>query len=417
MKKYIFVTFDIRNMGGVQCYLEGKVKYLESAGWDVRLMYGAMDKNRDTLFPTLKKYLNCRIVELSLAPYDMPKMVCNHTLNKCLNIIGDTSNCEELIIESGDSVQALWGELLASMTGAKHIFFTMNENYRSPGSHYAKMIDFFIFKFMRGEILGGKETLSKLFAGTNLENYPFVDNASLDEDPIADVRNPLIDKLCKKDWNICYLGRANKIYVDTVIKEVAKFARQHPSKSMQFIVIGNFTTKQELLEKEILPLQNLTLTLLGEMVPIPKSLYDKIDVMIAGSGSARHSVYHGKPVIVPDCYSSNSMGTYGYQTLQSLYEEDITSQVSISDSLEDVLVRQVHLKMPFIAPPQKTPEICTLDNLDQIRKSDERKEYYPVKNVKVGRRRWSNISKMYLFEIMFSYFPNVITCLKRLVRK
>lgn len=417
MKKYIFVTFDIRNMGGVQCYLEGKVKYLESAGWDVKLIYGAMDKNRDTLFPTLKKYLNCRVVELSLAPYDMPTMVCNHTINKCLDIIGDTSNCEELIIESGDSIQALWGEILASMVGGKHIFFTMNEQYRTSGSHYAKMLDFFIFKFERGEILGGKETLSKLFVGTNLENYPFVDNISLDEDPIADVHNPLIDNLCKKDWNICYLGRANKLYVDTVINEVAKFARQHISKSIQFIIIGDFSTKQNLLNKEIKPLDNVTLTLLGEMVPVPKSLYEKIDVVIAGSGSARHSVYQGKPVIVPDCYSGNSMGIYGYQTLQSLYQEDTTFQVSISDSLEDALVKQVHHKMPFIAPPQKTPRICTIDNLNQIRKSNKIKEYYPVKSVNVGKRKWSNISKMYFIEILVSFFPNVSSCLKKWDKK
>ena len=37
---------------------------------------------------------------------------------------------------------------------------------------------------------------------------------------------------------------------------------------------------------------------------------DEVNVhrKIAGSGSARHSVYQGKPDIVPDCYSSKSMG-------------------------------------------------------------------------------------------------------------
>lgn len=417
MKKYIFVTFDIRNMGGVQCYLEGKVKYLESAGWDVELIYGALDKNRDTLFPTLKKYLNCRVVELSLAPYDMPIMVCNHAINKCLDIIGDTSNCEEIIIESGNSIQALWGEILASMTGAKHIFYTMDEQYRTPGSHYAKMIDFFIFKFKRGEILGGSEVLRKLFEGSSLENFPFIDNVILDEAPIAEISNILVDSLCGKDWNICYLGRANKIYVDTVIKEVAKFARLHSSKSIQFIIIGDFSQKQGLLNKEIRPLANVTLTLLGEMVPIPKSLYDKIDVIIAGSGSARHSVYQGKPVIVPDCYSGNSMGIYGYQTLQSLYQEDTTSQVSISDSLEDALVKQIHLKMPFIAPPQKTPEICTIDNLNQIRKSDENKDYYPVLEKSKCARKWHNILKLYILEFAQNYFQKSFVFLMRIVKR
>lgn len=403
MKKYIFVTFDIRNMGGVQCYLEGKVKYLESSEWDVSLMYGAVDKNRDTLFPTLKKYLNCRIVELSIAPYNMPKIALKHTLKKCRDIIGDVSNCEEIIIESGNAVQALWGEILASIMGAKHIFFTMDEQYRTPGSYYAKMIDFFIFKYKRGEILGGKETLSKLFEGTSLQNYPFESNILIDEDPITDVENQIINSLCKMDWNICYLGRANKLYVDTIIKEVAKFATRHPSKNIQFIIIGDFSIKRVLLDKEISPLHNVTLTLLGEMVPIPKLLYEKIDVMIAGSGSARHSVYQGKPVIVPDCYSSKSMGIYGYQTVQSLYEEDTTSQVSISNSLEDALVKQIHLSMPFIAPPQKTPEICTIDNFRQIRKSDKKKEYYPILCKGKNSKQWYYIFKLYVSVFVVNY--------------
>lgn len=403
MKKYIFVTFDIRNMGGVQCYLEGKVKYLESSGWDVRLIYGGIDKHRDTLFPTLKKYLNCRVVQLCLAPYDMPRKICNLALKKCIDIIGDTSNCEELIIESGDSIQALWGEVLASMIRAKHVFFTMNENFRSPESHYAKQIDFFAYKFKRGEILGGKETFSKLFEGTRLQNYSFESNLLIDEDPIADVENQLINSLCKMDWNICYLGRANKIYVDTIIKEVAKFANRHPSKRIQFIIIGDFSIKRALLDKEITPLNNVTLTLLGEMVPIPKLLYEKIDVMIAGSGSARHSVYQGKPVIVPDCFSSKSMGIYGYQTVQSLYEEDTAAQKSISDSLEEALVNQVHLKMSFIAPPQMTPELCAIDNLKQIRKSSKDIDYFPIFGNDLGEHKWYNIARLTALDFLANY--------------
>lgn len=415
MKKYIFVTFDIRNMGGVQCYLAGKVKYLESTGWEVKLVYGAMDKNRDTLFPSLKKYLDCRIVNLCLPPYDMPSMIFDSTVRKCLDIIGDVSDFDDLIVESGNSIQALWGEVLASKIGAKHIFFTMDEQYRSSGSQYAKMLDFFAYKFKRGEILGGKEVFVKLFEGTSLENYPFVDNSIIDEDPIADVDNPLVDSLSRKDWNICYLGRANKVYIDTIIKEVAKFAKNHDTKSIQFIIIGDFTTKKKLLNQEIAPLKNVTLTLLGEMVPVPKALYTKIDVMIAGSGSARHSVYEGKPVIVPDCYSSNSMGIYGYQTLQSLYEKDTKLQVSISCSLEDVLIKQVHLNMPFIAPPQKTPEICTKDNFKQIEKSDPKKEYYSIIDSTVGQRKWYNITKLCLMEFIISYFPKIYRLLLKIV--
>lgn len=417
MKKYIFVTFDIRNMGGVQCYLEGKVKYLERSDWDVRIIYGGTNRHRGTLFPSLKKYLNGRVVELSLPPYDMPSFFFDRTVRKCLGIIGDTSNCEELIIESGDSIQVLWGEILASRIGAKHVFFTMNEEYRFPGSQYAKMIDLFVFKFKRGEILGVKEALTKLFEGTCLEKYPFVDNSIIDEDPIADVDNPLIEALNRKDWNICYLGRANKVYVDTVIKEVAKFAGKYRSKTIQFIIIGDFSQKHELLNHEIIPLKNVTLTLLGEMVPVPRALYSKIDVMIAGSGSARHSVYEGKPVIVPDCYSSNSMGIYGYQTTQSLYEENTTSQVSISDSLEDVLIKQIHLNMPFIAPPQQTPEICTIDNFKQIHKSDKTKEYYPIMENVVSHRKLCNIVSRYMREWLVNNFPNLYRRLRVLKKK
>lgn len=414
MKKYVFVTFNICYMGGVQCYLEGKVKYLKETGWDVKVIYGDLNMYGKTLFPTLNKYMDSRVLGLSLPPYDMPSALYERTIRKCLRIIGDTSDCEEVIIESGNSIQALWGELLAAKIGAKHIFLTMNENYRSPGSQYAKMIDLFVFKYKRGEILGVKEMLTKLFVGTELEDYPFVDNVIIDEDPIADVDNPKVDSLSRKDWNICYLGRADKVYVDTIIKQVARFAKAHGSKSIHFIIIGDFTLKQDLLNKVFRPLENVTLSLLGEMVPVPRALYSKIDVMIAGSGSARHSAYEGKPIIVPDCYSCNSMGIYGYQTTQSLYEEDTTQQVSIFESLEDVLVKQIHLNMSFSVPPQQTPEICTIDNFKQIQKSDKKKEYFPIMEKVVCNNNLYNIAKLYMLDMLFSKFPKFTWRMKML---
>lgn len=403
MKKYIFITFDIQNMGGVQCYLSAKAKYLESIGWDVKVLYGGLNKHRGTLFPNLRKYLDCRLVGLYVTPYDLPKRFRDITINKCINIIGDTIGCEEVIIESGNALQAYWGEILASKIGAKHVFVAMNEKYRGKGTNYEAILDFFVFKFKRGEVLGSKEFLKKLYVGTSLEDFPFETNFLIDEAPIADIENELVNSLEKKDWNICYLGRANKTYVDVVIKEVAKFAKAHQSKSIQFVIVGKFKSKKEILLHEMQSLENVTLTLLGEMAPIPKSLYSKIDVLIAGSGSARHSVYEGKPVIVPDCYSCKSMGIFGYQTMQSLCEEDTSKQVDISVSLEDVLVKRIHHDMPFIAPLKISPEICTMDNFKQIAKSEQRKEYYPILEKSGGRKSWYGFLRPYTLEFLDKY--------------
>ena len=84
--------------------------------------------------------------------------------NYVICLIGyDRNRYERVFIESQYDKSSLWGEFFAQRLGAKHICILTNEVFRREGLLYEKYMDFFIFKFKRGELLS--DLLDKLFDG------------------------------------------------------------------------------------------------------------------------------------------------------------------------------------------------------------------------------------------------------------
>lgn len=52
---YIIVTTNISTVGGIQYYITGKTRYLESKGWDVYVFWGGLGKIRQCKIPLLNK--------------------------------------------------------------------------------------------------------------------------------------------------------------------------------------------------------------------------------------------------------------------------------------------------------------------------------------------------------------------------
>lgn len=153
--------------------------------------------------------------------------------------------------------------------------------------------------------------------------------------------------------------------------------------------------------------ENLVVRELGYLHPLPLSLYEKVDVVIAGSGSARHSCEEGAIVIVADTETRMSDGILGYETLNSVYKSDDSVCSDFSDALERVFVEKVQLNLPYRFPPKLGVEKQTEQHFELFNMSDRKYEYYDEKKLVEGKRNWKFVVKI----AFHNYFPNITSFL------
>lgn len=386
MKHYIFLTL-ITGSGGVQCYVASKAKYLESVGWHVVVISDNKPKTKEKCpFDFLNKYLPNGNPYLQVHPNQIPNCLVKKGLQRFVDVIGPVSENDEAIIESWSSTSALWGELLASRLKCRHMFWTAHESYRDKGQLFENKIDFYKFKMDRGEIFTTIQSANRLFKGfREYKQGDFVENR-ITEAPIQDVYRPEVEIIKKKDWNICYIGRSTKPYVPNIFDGVAEFAAKHLDKSIQFIIVGDIGNQRGLLKK--LNLDNLNIVELGDQYPLPRSLYKKTDVVIAGSGAARHSADEDALVIVADSETKSSHGLLGYDTNGSIYKSLSNSEggldLSFAEALERALVQKTWKLQVNCRKKSLSIEECTKIQFDIISKAAKDLVYYNEKRLLAG---------------------------------
>jgi hypothetical protein len=415
-KKYVFITSSINMVGGIQFWLVGKTKYLESQGWDVYVLFSDIGKHEHAVVSSLDKYLGGQIPGLALPPCVYPKLMRERIFRKMEKIVTSNGNVGETIIETHSPVGALWAEPFAERLNGKHVMFICNEKYHGLGTWYDPFIDFFDFKHRRKELAGEVNgEIQKLFADyktvTPKEDYIFL----LDDDPVHDAVNEKVERLVRKDLNICYIGRPNKSYVPNVLEGVAKFSKNHTDKDIHFIIVGDCSEIRSKITDFFSPLKNVTITELGNVVPIPKSLFAKTDVVIAGSGSARCAVYAGVPTILANPDTNLASGLLGYDIHGDYIFCKTEIEGSFDKQLERVFIDKVQEKMPFDFIPKQGPDVCTIQNLQLIRDSANNKEYYPSELLmKTKYLDWRNIIRLYSNHFLSLYFPSIKRFIKKL---
>lgn len=417
MKKiYIMVTGDIHPIGGMQLLVSGKAEVLEKLGWQV-IMYFPSHKKENCMIDSLNKYNGGGLVELTLPPYKWPPRTRRRVIHKMCSLIGIINEGDKIIVESHSDRTSQWGEILAAEIGAKHMVFLCNEFYRGKDKYYLENLDFYNFKYKRGELAAEcEEAFFKLFEGYKNVNLGEVSIFLFNENPVRDVKNQLISKIQRTDWNIGYIGRLEKGYVPNIIKAVALFAKKHKDKDIQFVIVGDISSRRQLLEEEFNGISNLHVNALGNMVPIPKTLFKKIDVVIAGSGSAWCAAYEGVYTILADSENYLSNGVLGYDTNNHLYHNQ-TEQTSFEDSLEKVLVIKEYNNKESILPPYNDPETCTQQNLNLIRSSSQIIEFYPEKKICAMKTNYIDAVIMRIYDLAYKYAPQVAKLLRIVKRK
>lgn len=393
-KIYIFVAFHITTIGGMQLHTAGISKYLENSGWKVYI-FTPEPSNAKTAIPYLNPYLkvggDCTF--LSIPPYKLhyyeQEVGINIMLQK-LNI-KNFQECE-IVVESCESARSFWAELLASRIGARHFFMASEEEYRTADRYYEENLDFYYFKLQRNELIcNNLNMLLRLFNGyKNVTKllYP-MPSILLEENPVQDVSFPVINQIQKLDWNICHIGRISKDFVPYAIEGVAQLARRHPDKSINFIFVGDITARKDFIIKTFQDIDNVQITALGDLVPIPRILFSKIDVICAIAGSAYYTANEGPYVLLGNLPNpEKTPGVFGYDTRNTIYGEVKYTWV---EALENVLVKRFYDDKELTLYKIPSPELVYNNLWTILKNAAPEKKYYVERLSRERIRDWTAI--------------------------
>lgn len=409
MKKYILLTGSIVNIGGGQIYCKNMKEYLEENDWEVEI-YSFVEG--EIIIPNLEKFKNNIIVELK----QFPNLHTNKMQQKILKKFCKGDAFDEVIIESHTINLAIWGELIAKKIGGKHFSYLLTETFSCLTR---EKIDFLSFKHRRRELAGiSPNSLSLLFDGykelRDSEKYFFP--ASLGN-PVEDVPNSTIDNIVKKDFNIASITRLEKPFVLPLINSIIKFALNNKDKKVQFVLVGSSSYSNiidEIAEKAKC-IENLNILVTGFLQPIPRNLFEKIDLFIGIAGGAKIPAYEGSLSLVVDHKSAKPIGILEYETTKTLYGE-IDESLLLEDKLEEILIRkELHKKDLEISSSKPSDFRSEYGNKIKFIYSQTREDcYYNINKI---RPTFIEMLKRLVYFIPFPTLHKKIPMIKRISKK
>lgn len=358
MKYYIIFTQEIYSIGGMQLYTAGKAQYLESKGWNVIVFHPDFHIRRCE-YSYLDKFIEyCNpYIEIPTSAYSLKEI--KKIILDLIEYI-ECSDVSDIYVESHYDIGATWAERFAQYVEAPHICFNCNELFRGKNKIYEYILDYFWDKYKHNELFGiEKNSMSNLFRGYSVNE--FIEPRLFDPveiNPIQDVIDTRINKISgEADYTIMYLGRSEKGYMNNILNGVASFALEHQASTIQFVIVGDTKSIKKELYKLFSHLKNVNVVEMGKMIPIPLSIYSKIDVVIAGSGSAEISARQHVPTIVADCVNYNAIGVLGYDTQNSMSSDDVDTLKPFSKILSETLIEKKYLNYEFRYSDDPNPAI------------------------------------------------------------
>lgn len=387
MKRYVFFTNSIRNMGGAQMYLRNKMLFLQKHGWEVAVFYF---NDGEILIPELKQFKRNRIPELAYPISAISSTNRNRILEE---ITEGLKGIEHLVFETHVYHMSLWAEKIAELVDARSILYILHESLPSFSS---KELNFLRFKIERNEIMNALRfyPILNMYKEDNRDwIMPSYSNVT------ADI--PFVLKYDKSRKTILSLGRLDKPYITPMLHEIVKFAEETNSLVNLFLVGGAaddsyITTIKEYLkgEDKVIPY------FFGYMYPVPEIIIKAADVAIASSGSVLVPTEHGIPTIAIDTQDYMAMGIYGITTMNT-FVRTTEPQIKTSDLLYNVLIENKFGKIDprSIAVTLESEKILQkhLESLDTL---DAPKEYFDVLSVYSGKDVFKQKAIMMSYKIL-----------------
>lgn len=376
MRKYVFITPHIEGMGGAQMYLYSKYKTLMEQGWDVTLLHAS---RKPSILPIFKDFHNA-IPELLFQTNCYTKRRVNKVIDHIIQMYF-TKEYEETIIESTCIPQCTWAELLAQRVGGKHLAYLLQEKNGLSRNH----VDFLKFKQDRGELAGIRQvTISRMFQ----PYIPFNENdakvltAYGCSNTVFDVEHPILEqvKALDVDYIIGSVGRLDKPIVRPSLEKVYNFISQHPANSFALVLLGGANNPDDVLQVRELfkDLKNCTLLISGFLFPLPKAVFQLIDVFFGTAGSANVARREGCISISIDAVDCQPIGVLGQTTNNSLSRSNDEPPLDLCELLEDVFYKKKYKRIEAV--PVLIPDYTS--HFEFLSSSNQEKVYYDIFKIK-----------------------------------
>lgn len=344
MKKYVFITMNIGGINGAEQYIYNKMNFLKDQGYQVLIFSGRPEKiliegfypYKDLIHPGLRFY-----------PYCLKKKETETVLSWMLSAINIQPG-DDCIVESSNVISALWGELLCSRLGCKHLAIIMQEK----NNYQADMRAFLQFKYDRHELSGIMDhSVSNMLGDLNLPLRPdarvraFCTNVVQD---CADPYSPFFDP--HADITFGSIGRLEKDYVLPLINSLVGFFRDHADTRYNLVLIGGCADKHRLqtIKDTLATCNNVHLVLTGNLYPIPRTLVEKVDIFVSAAGSASATYYQQRPTVKVNHLTAEPLGIMGHDILVG--ESNATApnpprtSRTLVDYIQDILTSSVDIR-------------------------------------------------------------------------
>lgn len=376
-KLYIMLENAIIGMGGGQMYTRNKLLYMQQMGWKSLVFSGLLGK---IVIDELKEFEEYIYPELASAPMVYNHKIVNNVLDK---IISNIPKGEKVVIESGSAHLAYWGELLAERLRGKNMVHLLDE--RNDLTIPEDYLDFYWFKLNRRELSGINDTSLKLLFRRNKKitdennyNLPSICQNVISEDD-CDLKFPEVD------FTVGCIGRLEKPYVVEVAHAYEKLIDNHLDKTFCIVFIGGSDSKQyeDRIKLIFNEKSNATVIMTGFLYPMPKKIFDKIDLFISSAGSAGVSYRQNRPTISVDSTDLKAIGVLGYTTKNSLNRKKEEPE-DIFKLAEKVLFTDYLNEFNY----KKSLHNPTLEGLkphiDFLNSSSPEFTYYPIRKMHVA---------------------------------
>jgi hypothetical protein len=363
-KLYLFFTYDVANVGGVQLYMRAKALWLIERGWEVKIIHSVGGKILIMDYEQLDRLF---LPEFFFPAYFYWNKKRERILSRVVGFID--GNYSEIIVESHSYCLATWGEIIAQRTGVKHFVYIIDENpiVDALGQKYLE------FKYNRGEVAGiVEETIPKL-----LNNTGFVlskGNCKLIAYHCNDciIEAPFTPFIKNNGYNIGLIGRLEKEYMKDTPQELITFLQQHENVHFNVVYVGGEKGGDNIkgkLQKHYANSKNVDVYFTGFMFPIVKGLIHSFDVCISGAGTAWALTCDGLTTIVVDPRDCFSSGVLGITTKSALFCEE--EKKPISYWLNEVYTA----KEKYLPQREERTYIGYKDHFAMIENSSKVKEY------------------------------------------
>ncbi len=382
MKKYLFLSTTIGALGGGQLYVANKVKYLEKLGYKVFVFTYYKEL---IVIPSLTKYQKLIIPELEFIPQIYFKKKVSHIVNKILEKI-DFYFTDDVIIESNRLDMSLWGELVARNTNGKHFIFSISE--RNIVKPY--LLTYLEFKYSRSEIATiNPDYFKELYNLSHKISYGSIPKfiAYMGEQTL-EYHLPALDNIRLFDKNVCLIGRDSKAYMEYACLQLSKFAMNHPETKFSITIISSLNAKKRF-GKFFINHKNIELNFLGELYPIPLSVFKMFDLYIAGAGSAFLAYSKNALTLSINVQKDEPIGLMGYEKIPS--HCGIDGGLDIQLILEDVLYIKKYQNYKFTPSPVVYSSSVYDKHIELLKKSSMYKEFYRIQDIKLPIKAYISI--------------------------